>query len=173
MRLTSFGTVTFRYFDWGDLLFLSMLGFLLGLATRLDLRGRYFAVAAAQHPEIFRPMRLPVLPISVLGALSFPIIELLTHWKTEFRTQHEMYFICMVGSAISVGAWLTTTSRLLSADDRRKKDEIMGFLSDPDSPVPSRRRCLTSPSWLRLWNWLNVTVFVVLMLFAIREFARF
>ena len=60
------GAVTFRYFDWGEMLFLSLLGFLLGLATKLDLRGRYFAVAAAQHAEMFRPMRLPVLPISVL-----------------------------------------------------------------------------------------------------------
>ena len=50
-------------------------GFVLGLATKLDLRGRYFAVAAAQHPEMFRPMRLPVLPICLLGALIFPVIE--------------------------------------------------------------------------------------------------
>jgi hypothetical protein len=116
-------------------------------------------------------MRLPVLPISVLGALSSPMIELLTHWNTEFRTEHATYFSCMAGSAVSVGAWLVSASRFFSADDRRKNDEIMEFLSDPHSPVPSARpRCLTFRRWLRLWNWLNVAGFVVLMLFAIREF---
>jgi hypothetical protein len=167
------GAVTFRYFDWGDVLVLSLLGFLLGLATKLDLRGRYFAVAAAQHPEVFRPMRLPVLPISLLGALSFPIIELLTHWNTSFRSEHAVYVICMAGSAVSVGAWLVSASRLLSADDRRKNDEVMGFLSDPDRPVPSARpRDQIFPFWLRLWNWLNGGAFTVLMLFAMREFSR-
>jgi len=61
-------SVAFHYFGWGDLLFLSLLGLLLGLSTKLDVRGRYFAVAAAQHPEAFRPL-LPVLPTSLLGAL--------------------------------------------------------------------------------------------------------
>ena len=70
---------TFRYFGWADVLFPSLLGLLLGLATKLELRGRYFAVAAAQHPEMFRPMRLPVLPVCLLGALIFPVIELVTH----------------------------------------------------------------------------------------------
>jgi hypothetical protein len=173
MRIMIFRAVTFRYFDWGDVLFLSLLGFLLGLATKLDLRGRYFAVAAAQHPEAFRPMRLPLLPIALLGALSFPVIELLTRWNTEFRAQHAMYVICMAGSAVSVSAWLVTASRLLSADDRQENHEIMEFLSHPDRPVPAPRpQCQTSPWWLRLWNGLNVAAFIVLMLFATREFSH-
>ena len=166
-----FGAVTLRYFNWGDMLFLSLLGFLLGLATKLDLRGRYFAVAAAQHPEMFRPLRLPVILISVLGALSFPIIELLMHWNTAFLREHAIYVTCMAGSAVSVGAWLASVSRLLSADDRRKNDEIMEFLSDRDTPVPSGRLGgEASPVWLRLWKWLNLVAFILLMLFATREF---
>ena len=163
----------FRYFGWGDMLFLSLLGFLLGLATKLDLRGRYFAVAAARHPEMFRPMRLPVLPICLLGALTFPIIELITHWNTAFRSEHTTYIFCMGGSALSIGAWLVSASWLLSSDDRRKNDEIMEFLSDPESPVPAGRpRDQVSPGWLRLWHGLNVTAFIALMLFAMREFLQ-
>ena len=163
----------FRYFGWGDVVFLSLLGFFLGLATKLDLRGRYFAVAAAQHPEMLRPLRLPVLPICLLGALIFPVIELVTHWNTAFRSEHTTYIFCMAGSALSTGAWLVSASRLLSADDRRKNNEIREFLSDPESPVPAARpRDQVSPGWLRLWHGLNVAAFVALMLFAMREFLR-
>jgi|SRR5215813_273589 len=164
---------TFRYFGWADVLFLSLLGLLLGLATKLELRGRYFAVAAAQHPEMFRPMRLPLLPVCLLGALIFPVIELVTHWNTPFRSEHTTYIFCMAGSALSIGAWLLSASRLLSADDRRKDHEIREFLSDPASPVPAARpRDQLSPGWLRLWHALNVIAFVALMLFAMREFLQ-
>jgi hypothetical protein len=167
-------SIAFHYFGWGDLLFLSLLGLLLGLSTKLDVRGRYFAVAAAQHPEAFRPLRLPVLPISLLGALSFPVIVLLRHWNNEFRSDHAMYFTCMVGSTVSIIAWLVSASRLLSTDDRRRTDEIREFLSDAAMPVPQPRpRNRISPAWLRLWNGLNVIAFLVLMLIAMREFFRY
>jgi len=161
----------FRYFGWGDVLFLSLLGFFLGLATKLDLRGRYFAVAAAQRSEMFRPLRLPVLPICMLGALTFPIIEIVTHWNVGFRSEHTTYIFYMAGSALSVGAWLMIASRLLSADDRRKNGEIREFLSYAESPVPAaRHRDEVSPGWLRLWHWLNVAAFAAVLLFALREF---
>ena len=163
----------FREFGWGDVLFLSLLGFLMGLATKLDLRGRFFAVAAAQHPEMFRPRRLPVLPICLLGALTFPMIELLTHWGTTFQSEHTKYILCMAGSALSIGAWLVSASRLLSADDRRKNSEMTKFLSHPESPVPATRpRDQMSPGWLRLWRGLNVAAFIALLLFALREFMQ-
>lgn len=159
----------YRSFGWGDVLFLSLMGFLLGLATKLDLRGRSFSVMAAQHAEAFRPLRLPALPIAVLGALLFPIIELLPRWNAEFCADHAIYAACMVGAAVSVGAWLMSASRLLQADDRRRAGEIAEFLSDPDAPALARpAEAPTYPLWLSLWNALNLAAFIVLMSLAIR-----
>jgi hypothetical protein len=165
-----FAAVTLRYFSWGDVLLLSLLGFLLGLATKLGPRMRFFEIAAAQHPELFRSSRLPVLPGSVLVALALPAIELLTHWNTPFSSQHTIYVGCMVGAAVSSGAWLVSFSSLLSIDDQRKQREIREFLSDPNSPAPSGPRLNTSPLWLQIWNLLNFAAFISLMMFAMQKF---
>lgn len=49
-----FAAVIFEHFGWGDVLLLSLLGFLLGLATKLGPRMRFFEITAAQHPELVR-----------------------------------------------------------------------------------------------------------------------
>jgi hypothetical protein len=161
--------ITFQYVGWGDVLGLSLFGFLLGLATKLGPRMRFFEIAAAQHPELFRHSQLPVLPGSVLAALAFPVIELLAR-HTAFISQHAIYIGCMLASAVSSGAWLMSESMLLSADDDRKQREITEFLSDPDSSVPSGPRLSTSPVWLQVWSLLNFAAFVSLMLFAMQKF---
>jgi hypothetical protein len=161
--------MTLRSFGWGDVLFLGLMGFLLGLATKLGPRMRFFEIAAAQHPELFRLSRLPVLPGSVLIALAFPLIELLTR-DIAFSSHHAIYVGCMVGAAVSSGAWLASASGLLSVDDQRKEREITEFLSDPNSPVPSGPRLNTSPLWLQIWNLLNFAAFISLMMFALQKF---
>jgi hypothetical protein len=165
-----FAAVTLRDFGWGDVLLLSLLGFLLGLATKLGPRMRFFEITAAQRPELFPSSRPPVLPGSVLAALAFPAIELLTHWNTPFTSQHTIYVGCIVCAAVSSGAWLMSFSSLLSLDDERKQREIKEFLSDPNSPAPSGPRLNTSPRWLRIWNLLNFAALVSLMTFAMRKF---
>lgn len=166
----NFAAVTLRYFGWGDVLLLSLLGFLLGLATKLGPKMRFFETTAAQHPELFRSSRLPVLPGSVLAALALPAIELLTHWNTPFTSQLTIYVGCMVGAAVSSGAWLVSFSSLLSLDDQRKQREIREFLSDPNSPAPSGPRLNTSPRWLQIWNLLNFAALISLMMFAMQKF---
>jgi hypothetical protein len=161
--------MTFQYFGWGDVLGLSLFGFLLGLATKLGPRMRFFEIAAAQHPEIFRPMRMPVLSISVLAALAFTAVELLTR-NTAFSRQHAIFVGCLVGAAVSSGAWLVSASGLLLVDDQRKQREITEFLSDQDSSVPSGPILNTSPLWLQIWNLLNFAAFISLMLFAMQKF---
>ena len=159
----------FQSLGWGDVLGHSLLGFLLGLSTKLGPRMRFFEMAAAQHPELFRLSRLPVLPSSVLSALAFPAIELLTR-NTAFISLHAIYIGCMLGAAVSSGAWLMTASSLLSVDDQRNQREITEFLSDANSPVPSGPRLDTSPQWLQVWNLINLAVFIVLMLVAMQKF---
>src|SRR2546423_6631376 len=157
--------MTHQDFGWGGVLGLSLLGFLLGLATKLGPRMRFFEISAAQHPELFRVDRLPALPSSVLTGLAFPTIELLAR-NTAFISQHAIYIGCMIASAVSSGAWLMSKSMLLSADDDRKQREITEFLSDPNSPVPAGPHLSTSPVWLQIWSLLNFAAFVSLMLFA-------
>jgi hypothetical protein len=161
--------MTLRSFGWGDVLFLGLMGFLLGLATKLGPRMRFFEIAAAQHPELFRLSRLPVLPGSVLIALAFPLIELLTR-DIAFSSHHAIYVGCMVGAAVSSGAWLASASGLLSVDDQRKQREITEFLSDQDSSAPSGPILNTSPLWLQIWNLLNFAAFISLMIFAMQKF---
>lgn len=163
-----FAAVTLRSLGWGDVLSLSLIGFLLGLATKLGPRMRFFEIAAAQRPEQSRLTRVPLLPGSVLAALAFPVIELLTR-NTAFISQHATYVICLVGAAVSSGAWLVTASGLLSVDDQRKQREITEFLSDPNSPVPSGPHLNTSPRWLQIWNLLNFAAFISLMIFAMQR----
>jgi hypothetical protein len=110
-----------------------------------------------------------VLPVSVLAALAFPAIELLTR-NTAFSSQHAIYVGCMVGAAVSSGAWLMSASSLLSVDDQRKQREITEFLSDPNSPVPSGPHLNISPLWLQIWNLLNFAAFISLMIFAMQKF---
>jgi len=164
-----FAAVILRSFGWGDVLGLSLVGFLLGLATKLGPRMRFFEITAAQHPEIFRPMRMPALSVSVLAALAISAIELLTR-NTAFSSQHATYVGCLVGAAVSSGAWLLSASGLLSVDDQRKQREITEFLADQDSPVPSGPILNTSPRWLQIWNLLNFAAFISLMIFAMQKF---
>jgi hypothetical protein len=133
-----FAAATFRSFGWGQAFGLSLIGFLLGLTTKPGPRMRFFEITAAQHPELFGLSRMPVLPGSVLAALAFSLIELLTR-NTAFISQHPTYVICLVGAAVSSGAWLVSASGLVSVDDPRKQREMTEFLSDPNSPVPSGR----------------------------------
>jgi len=164
------GAATFRPFDWDDIAVYAAFGFLMGLTAKLDLRGRCFTVMAAQHPEAFRPRRLPVFPIAVFLGLFFPLFELLTHWNTPFRGDHSVFVTCLAGSAVSAGAWLFHAWSLLDADDLRKKNEIAEFLSDPNSPVPpARPPGEVSPLRLRLWKWLNIAVFIGLTVYVMQE----
>jgi hypothetical protein len=165
-----FAAVTFRSVGWGDVLGLSLLGFLAGLATKLGPRMKFFEIGAAQHPELFHSSRLPVLPRSVVTALALAAIELLAHWNTPFTRQHLIYVVSVVVAAVSSAAWMMSVSSLLSIDDQRKQREIKEFLSDADSPVPSGSRLNTSPLWLRIWNLANSAAFISLMAFAIEEF---
>jgi hypothetical protein len=166
----AFAAVTFQYFGWGDVLGLSLLGFLAGLATKLGPRMRFFEITAAQHPEVFRSRRVPVLPGSVLAALTLPGIEILTHWNSPFNRQHAIYVVCLLAASVSSIAWMVSASSLLSVDDQRKQCEIKEFLSDPDSLVPSGPRLDTSPLWLRVWNLLNLAAFIFLVVFAVQQF---
>jgi hypothetical protein len=161
--------MTLQSFGWSDVLLLSLIGFLLGLATKLGPRMRFFEIAAAQHPELFRVSRLPVLPGSVLIALAFPLIELLTR-DIAFSSHHAIYVGCMLGAAVSSGASLASASGLLSVDDQRKQREITEFLSDQDSSAPSGPILNTSPLWLQIWNLLNFAAFISLMIFAMQKF---
>lgn len=157
-----------RYFGWGDVLFLGLMGFLLGLATKLGPKMRFFEISVAQHPGPFRPNRLPVLPVSVLAALAFPAMELLIR-NAAFSSRHMTYVSFMVGAAISSGMCLASASGLLSVDDQRKQREIAEFLSDRDSSVPSGPRLNTSPRWLQIWNLCNFAAFILLMMFAVQK----
>ena len=103
--------MTQQDFGWGGVLGLSLLGFLLGLATKFGPRMRFFEITAAQHPELFRHSQSPVVPGSVLAALAFPVIELLAR-HTAFISQHAIYIGCMLASAVSSGAWLMSESML-------------------------------------------------------------
>jgi|SRR6185437_15955426 hypothetical protein len=141
--------MTFQYSGWADVLFLGLTGFLLGLATKLGPRMRFFEIAAAQRPELFRVSRLPVLPNSVLAALALPALELLIR-HTAFCSEHAIYLGCIVGAAVSSAAWLASASSLLSVDNKRQQREIAEFLSDPNNPIPSGPRPNTSPRWLQI-----------------------
>jgi hypothetical protein len=165
-----FAAVIFQDFGWGDVLLLSLLGFLLGLATKLGPRMRFFEITAAQHPELFRLGRVPALPGSVLAGLAFPAVELLTHWNTPFSSQHATYVFCLIATAVSSAAWLMSESSVLSIDDQRKQREVTEFLSDPNLPAPSGPRLNTSPLWLQVWNLLNFAAFISLMIFAMQNF---
>jgi hypothetical protein len=164
-----FTALTYQSAGWGNVLGLSLIGFLAGLVTKLGPRMRFFDITAAQHPEIFPSSRLPALPGSVLAALTLPSIEILAHWNAPFNRQHAVYIVCLLAAAVSSMAWMGSASSLLSVDDERKQREIKEFLSDPNSPVPSGPRMSTSPRWLQIWNLLNFAALIFLMTFAVQK----
>ena len=164
-----FAALTYQSAGWGNVLGLSLIGFLAGLATKLGPRMRFFDITAAQHPEIFPSSRLPALPGSVLAALTLPGIGILGHWNAPFNRQHAIYIVCLLAAAISSVAWMVSASSLLSVDGQRKQREITEFLSDPNSPVPSGPRMNISPRWLQTWNLLNFAALIFLMTFAVQK----
>ena len=150
-------------------LILAGLGLLAGLGTSVGpywgMRNVNPVLAARYYSE--RPAnrgRLPGFARGIFLAVVFSGIPFVKGWCPGFLRQHLPFAICLLGCGFSSGAWLLVASVLRQNIDSERTARIEQFISDPAAQVPARVVDLdTPPRWLRLWNWSNIALFVLLI----------
>jgi len=119
---------------------------------------------APPYPRERPRSRLPRLPRGVFLALLFAAFPFLKGWCAGFLNQHGLFAFGFVCCVVSTTAWLLVAFLIQQTADNQRKARIEQFVSDPDSSVPAPVVGLeTPPFWLRIWNWTNLALFLLLM----------
>jgi len=150
------------------LLMFAGLGLLAGLITGPGgaASARVSAVIAARYYSERRERHtpLPWFPRGMFFSVLLSWVPILKGWCRGLLAEHFLFAVGLVGCAVSTGAWLLVASFFQRSVDAVRAARIEEFVSDPLASVPAPVRGMDAPPlWLRIWNWLNVAVFALLM----------
>ena len=141
------------------------LGFL--LAWRRDFAPSAYstrenAVLAARYYSSLRPAHpLPTLPRSIFySSLLFITFLVLHGFCPQLRSVFWLPLVC----TLSAGAWLLSASNLQRMVGDERKQHIVQFVADPQSPVPEPVPDLeVPPQSLKLWHRFNLGFFRLML----------
>ena len=138
-----FGGVAEQRLCLTGILALAAMGLLAGVGTRIGYYSESWnSVMAARAPRELPKSRLPRLPRGLFLALLFAAFPFLAGWCPGFLTLHLLFAFGFVCCGLSTAVWL-----LVAFFSRN-------FSSELKSPTPL---------WLRVWNWANSALFLLLM----------
>jgi hypothetical protein len=123
---------------------------------------------AARFPRNERPSRLPALPRGLFFSLllvGFGVLKC-----RGFFGEQPLFVAGLISCVLSSGVWLLVASGIQGSADYERARNIDAFLADSNAPVPPPVHGLDAPPrWLRMWNVVNVVVFVLLIASLVRS----
>jgi hypothetical protein len=139
-------------------------GFIAGVMTWADTRGtRLSTVMAARYPPEDAPSSVPRLPRGIFLSLLFAVVLLIKGRCTLLPVQG--FFAAVLALlCISAGVWLLAASALEGITAAARKERIEQFIaSEPGNEPPIQQRIESFPTWLRLWEGINLAAYSFIM----------